>query len=219
MMYRKICNIALLVTSFFVFITWTLTNEISISHDYNGMFSQIIIFVINFASAFGFFRIFVSLTIYILERLKIAKKAIFASSFFEGRWVGYYVSPENNKPIVFFQIIEQSIDVVHILSEDYNVDDSNSYRGVWKSEGDVSIASKKSSLSYLYNFDSTTPNSVTFGMFNATFHKKGILSIPCIINGHAFNLHSKTKFRVQQIKVSDSIVMGGNDKKNFYKKP
>ncbi|MCL2809186.1 MAG: hypothetical protein FWD24_03860 [Treponema sp.] len=217
MLYRKICNIALFFTSIFAFFTWSLTNSISFPY----LDNIIIKFLINFASAYGFFRIIVTFAAFILERIPIVKKKIFKSSYFEGTWVGYYQSPSDDKHVVFYQTIEQSFDNAQILSKAYNLEDMN-FRGIWISTSSISIKPQESELSYLYKFDSSSNNNLnTNGLFIANY-QKGKSKIPFRITGHSFNVTAKTKIKTELIKVSDKTII--NDEKkvkqdalNFYK--
>ncbi|MCL2243661.1 MAG: hypothetical protein FWC03_04245 [Treponema sp.] len=206
MLHRKIYNIALIVTSIFVFFTWSLTNTINLPFFEN----RVILYLVNFASSFGFFKLFVIITTYILERITFVKKIIFGSSYFEGIWIGYYTSPTDGKTRIFFQIIDQTIDDVNIFSRSFILD--KTYRGSWKSTNDVSINPKKSELSYMYEFDGVDTTDHTHGMFIGSFCKKGILKTPFSMTGNAFNYYSKVKIRTELIKVSNSTVLKDYDK-------
>jgi hypothetical protein len=187
--------------------TWKLTETIDFSRINNIAIQDSIIFLINFISAYGFFNVFVSLIAGILERCQLVKKIILGSSYLEGTWVGYYFTPENT-PIVFFQIIEQNTEQIHILTEAYYENKRN--RCKWYSISEVSIDTLRSTLNYLYDVDminkNEQDNSRSLGLFISTFHKKknGFLKYPCRINGYAFNLNSQTKLKTVQIKYSDS---------------
>ena len=90
MIYQKICNCALFMTSIFVFITWSLIDTIDFSN-FDNIISEIIAgYIIKFVLAFGFFNSIVLVTVYFFDKIPFMKKIIFGSSFFEGVWVGYY---------------------------------------------------------------------------------------------------------------------------------
>ena len=151
MFYRKICNIALILTSIFVFYTWSFTNSVNFPYFEN----KILVYFLNFVSAFGIFRLVVFIAVNILERIKLVKKIIFGSSYFEGTWVGYYFSPYDNKLVIFYQTIFQTIEDVNIFTRAYNEEDM-SYRGIWTSISTVSIKPIESEMSYLFKFVGST---------------------------------------------------------------
>jgi len=214
MIYKKICNGALFVTSIFVFVTWSWIDISNLGYFDNKIITTIIEMVLKFISAFGFFSIIVSITAYILVKIPLLKKIIFGSSYFEGRWVGYYVAPSDNAHVIFYHIIEQNIDYTNISTWSYNVSDM-SFRGLWDTTSEVSINIKKSEMSYLYEFDGINPSKHTHGMFTGKYFKEGIFKIPCRMTGHGYNSESHTKFLTETRKISHSTIMNNNDKSRF----
>jgi hypothetical protein len=188
-----------------VFLIWPLINSIDTT-GINNQFLQVAVApLIGFISAFGFFSILASSIVYLLGKWRFLKKIIFSSTYFDGRWIGYYLSADGT-PVVFFQIIEQSIDSIHITTEAYHL--NKSYRCCWQSISEVSIDSRKSSFSYLYDVDVIYKNEISRGLFTAHYYKKGrIIKTPCRIHGHAFNLTAPKKMRTHQVKESDKITI------------
>jgi hypothetical protein len=191
----------------FVFIIWSWTSSIDVPYIQNEIIQFIVIYVINFISAFGFFSIFVSIARYLLEKPSVVKKKILGSSYFEGIWVGHYIGPGDKKPVIFYQIIEQAIDGAHISSYAYNVEDM-SYRGSW--EADFVLIDPRRLALFFYPYQWTGLERKADGQMKATsIQRKGS---PYRIDSNAFNMESKNLFRSEQIKISDKIVMNDNDK-------
>jgi hypothetical protein len=227
MLYKKICNSAILVTSILVFITWKglIKTELPISDlpFLKYVNQDVLKFVIGYFMAYGFFNFIVFFTINILIKITIEKKIILGSFYFEGTWIGYYFGPEKvydssdnvsyaarKVPVIFFQTIQQNIDEIIISNtEAYHKGDDNLYkthRCSWHSISNVSISSSGSLLSYLYHATSIqADDDLTLGLFTGTFHRKGIFNNPCRIQGQAFNTYSKKYIKTLQIKEKNSI--------------
>jgi len=200
MLYKRIYSIAVFLTSIFAFfIWWSLTDIVN-----DLIPSYILKFLVFTTSTFGFFKIFVSAMALFIERIQCAKKIILSSSYFEGIWVGYYYTPIDDKPVLFYQIITQTIECVDIETKAYNVEGMKE-RGFWKSIDKVYINPRNPKFSYQYYFDSNSDESMnTRGAFTATIlHESEKLSIPCKMEGYAFNHYSRKKIEMKQIKVSD----------------
>jgi len=232
MYYKKICNIALLITSIFVFNTWKMTNQTllpaigQIEFFKNEPIQNLTIFLINSISAYGFFHGFVFLIRFLIEKITLAKKIIFGPAYFNGTWIGYYYAPENEiEPIVCYMMMEQDSERISMNAEAYNYSD-RSYRCTWYSINDVFIDTPNALLHYIYE-GYGKKNQVKIngrGMFTGKFLKKGFFRNPYRIDGSGFNSLSAIMIRMVFKKSSENtIVMEGkkseliNKAINFFK--
>ena len=226
MFYRRICNIAIFISALLVFITWTLINNInfsflennqSIPNDFISFLNKnkfFITLLISFISAHGFFNLFVSIIIWLLEKTRRMRKIILGSLYFEGTWIGYYHVDEG-KPVVFFQTIEQDIDNIRCINTEAFHKDDKTYRCRWYSIGKVAIDYMTSSFSYIY-YATVVNNDVdgkrnARGFFTSSILKKGCLSNPYRISGEAFNTATKNEMRMVQIKDSDMVLIDSKE--------
>ena len=208
MVYEKIYTIAIFFTSIFVFTIWVLIGG-SIYVD--GADQKIYTVLLGIVFSYGFFGLFTNIILLLLNKSTKIRKIVLGPTYFEGTWVGYYMATENT-PVIFFQIIQQSIDDINITTEAYHID--RRYRCSWWSVSKVSADPRTLKLYYMYEIDKMVDeNEITIGIFNSNFlvNKKWGISNPCRINGYAFNLHSKEKVRVQQIKLRDTISIVNDD--------
>lgn len=203
-MYQKrICNIALLITSILVYVMWS---SLAVCAS-NLPHSVLINFLLFFIVGYGFFHLCVSLTKCVLEKSETIKRIIFGSSYLEGTWIGYYIW-EDKTPVIFFQIIEQNIDYIYVLTEAYHLD--KSLRCTWHSISDVSVDARHSSLLYLYQVDSIGKNTCLNGLFISKYLKRRWLCCinnPFRIHGYAFNLNSSIKTKTVQVKTSNNVII------------
>jgi len=224
MLYKRVCNVAVFFTSIVVFFIWlwlyNTTNDDFPNIFHSETIQYIVKFLIFITSTFGFFKISVSIMMSLIEKVQGIKKILLGSSYFEGKWVGYYMAPIENTPVVFFQIIEQTIEYISIRTKAYNAKDM-SHRGLWNSINDIYISPKKLEFSYQYEFISELDKSgPTYGTSTITnlYKKESIFKEPWKMDCYAFNLLSKERFRVELIKESDSITMDDNDEKKLLQK-
>ena len=206
MLYRKIFNLALFVTSIFAFfVAWPLV----INLPYHNEFVQFLAF---FVSASGFFNIFTSLAVYILEKIPVVKKTIFGLSYFEGKWIGYYAK-QGKRPYIFYVVMGQTLEHTHFSASIYSVENKR-HKGVWKSTGEVTINPLASEMSFLYEINMLSEKTPRHGLFQATFYKKGIFKTPWRIKGFAVTPVSGIKNKVEMKKVSNSsLVKDGDEEK------
>jgi hypothetical protein len=106
-------------------------------------------FLICSISAYGFFHLFVSRTVKVLEKNTVMKRKIFGTSYLEGTWIGYHFIESENKTVIFVLKIEQSINHMRISAEDYYTDMKP--RCKLQSIGTVSVDDGRSSLLFLYD--------------------------------------------------------------------
>jgi len=216
MYYKKIYNIALFFTSIVVFILWFNINLKTAESDVH----PVIKFFLSWIFAYGFFGSCVSVIVVLLQQCTTINQIIFGQSYFGGVWVGYYIIPagttsqdgkimaEEENPVIFFQIIEQNLQQISILTESYELPTEEfpkKFRCWWYPRSEVSIDSS-GTLSYLYEVDGIDgihKNSLFLGMFTSVFQKTGFWKNPCRLHGYAFNENSATKLLTEQIKVED----------------
>ena len=217
MLYKKVCNFALFLTAIFVFFTWSWVSTINISMFNNKILQSIIEYLFRYIFAYGFFNIIVFVSVNILMRLKFIKRIIFGSSYFEGRWIGYYISPIHKTPVVFFKIITQTIERIYIKSYAYNMNDKSQI-GTWHSNSEVTIDIEKSEISYFYEYIGVSENEQIHGIHRGGFFKKGILGNPFKINGYGYNFQSNTNIPTKIIKVDNTVVMKSDDDSKLLQK-
>ncbi|MCL2211374.1 MAG: hypothetical protein FWB95_05575 [Treponema sp.] len=200
MLYKKIFYLALLITSVLVFFTWSIIDNSNFLIMSDNVYLQMLFKILtSLILAYLFFYSIASFVIYLLNRLKKIKKFIFRSIYFEGTWIGFYRTKDNN-PIVYFQIIEQDIEHMHIYGEAYYL--NMNLRCSWHSTSEVTIEIKNATLSYLTDIELDINKVHIPGFFISTFFKKGIREIPWRIKGTSTSLNN-TNVSIEQIKVSD----------------
>jgi hypothetical protein len=215
MFYKKICNIAISLTSIAVFLIWASLYDIDLSYFKNSCVQYLIKTLIGLVFAFGFFKMLVFAIIFLIEKSSRFKRCVFDSSYFEGIWVGYYIAPIDGRHVIFYQIIEQTTEHIQISVQAYHADD-RSYRGNWKSIHMVFINPKEARLIYSYEFTGISQNEqpVSRGLFEADFQKDA-KKIPCRIEGNAFNFITKMRFKMDIKKESNNPVIENNDNKKL----
>ncbi|MDR0437125.1 MAG: hypothetical protein LBH22_02345 [Bacteroidales bacterium] len=217
MYYKRICNIALFVTSIVVFYVWTtigyLLGNVDEASLY-GLSKYSTQLLISFICAYGFFHFFVTLTIKVLEKSVIVKRIVFGSSYLEGTWVGYYFSPPNI-PVIFVQKIEQGTDHTHISSDSYHLD--LGFRCKWQSISEVSIDIKKSSLLYMYEVESIDKKTRAHGLCVLEFLQKKYSMIrrnPHRLSGYVFNTGTATRINILLVKISDDTCISSEEEQH-----
>jgi len=206
MHYKRIYNIALFSTSILIFIIWSIIIPVIKTFNIGSvLIENMIRFLISSVFAYGSFHAIVLLIVGLLKRVMFVKRLIFGPSYIEGTWIGYYFAGKNNIPVIFFQIIKQDIDEIHILSQCYHTD--KTYRCAYNSIGEVSIEPSSSSFRFLYNVDRIDKKEVHYGMVisKLQFEKRRFSKFPCRITGYSYYLGVHQKQFVVQTKYSDSI--------------
>jgi len=196
--YKRICNIAILMASFLVFIVWSIINGIDFSvYNLQGFWAYGINFFISFISAYGFFNLFTSLITKSLHKITWVKRLILGSAYIEGIWIGYYTAPHRH--YLCYVIVEQGIDKsTDISGFSFSVD--KELKNIWNSDGEVSI--DKNSMRFQYVLTSTNDNANYDGFVKYTLHEKRQLKNPCLISGSAFNLETPMKIHAELKKSS-----------------
>jgi hypothetical protein len=199
MYYKKICNIALFGTSIFVFVIWSLFQNIDISKIGIEKVQYIVKIIFTMIYAYGFFNLSVHVLIKLLIKIPLVKKIIYGSSYIEGTWIGYYFNMNN--PYLCSLHITQTIEKTNIMSKAYYL--NNSIRGHWDSKSDVTIEKSNNLLSFLYEVKLSDLNASYDGMAQLFLQIKGMLKNPYKMDGFAYNLKSRIKLPMYLMKISD----------------
>jgi hypothetical protein len=200
MYYKKICNIALFGTSVFVFIIWTLFQNIDCSKigaELVQFIAKLIFIMIN---AYGFFNFSVVLLIKILIKIPLIKKLVFTSSYIEGTWVGYYYNMD--KTYLCSLHITQTIEKTIIRSKAFYF--NYQLRGHWDSISDVTMEHSNNLISFLYEVKLNDESASYDGMAQLFLQIRGVLKNSDKMDGFAYNLKSKVKLPMYLKKINDN---------------
>ena len=206
MHYKRVCNIAILMTSILVFLVWTLISYINFARfNITGLWVYVINFAITFIVAFGFFNLFTIAITKLLYGVTWIKKIMLGTSYIEGTWVGYYLSTSNNINLCYVTI-EQSIESPTIING-FSFSVRGAYKNRWNSNGEVSIDLTKNTLSFLYEISLLNDDIPRIGFVNYRIHGKRRFKNPYLITGEAFSPGTSkmhTSFKKYSDKATDT---------------
>ena len=202
MYYKKICNIAISIASIFVFIIWSIINNIDFSkYGIHGFSVVIISFFISLVSAYAFFNISTSIIAKFLLKITLIRRLLFGSAYIGGVWIGYYKTPDRD--YLCYVTIEQNIDKPTVINGfSFNV--KKELRNIWTSDGEASI--NKNNLRFQYNVTSIDDNANYDGFVRYILHEKKRFSNPHLITGSAYNLETDMKIHTELKKYNHKLL-------------
>ena len=131
MVYQRLCNFSLWLTSLVVFTVWYFLIRVPALQSNNPIIFYVYSTLLGIVFAYGFFNLVLKIMMWFAQQFLPIKKWLFASAYVEGIWVGYYKNL-NKEVILYFETIEQTVENTTIFGESYFLTNLE-YKGSWKS--------------------------------------------------------------------------------------
>lgn len=196
MFYKRIYSLSIAITSIFVYFIWNLTAKIEIQQIQSRALYHIVIWLMDFILAFGFFELVLKFITELLKRFHVVKRFVFGASYVEGIWAGYY---ENNRKIIYFvEQIEQDLEHTNVSGKGYTED--YSCIGTWKSKS-VMINEREGTMECIYESDDHDGNVIKKGTSYFTFNRRDGKSPPHSLRGYSIEIDNAVKIPSKEKKV------------------
>lgn len=196
MPYKRVYSLSVAITSVFVYFIWGITAKIEIQQIQNIILHNIIILLMDFILAYGFFKIVLNFIVSIIEKFRIVKRYIFGASYIEGIWVGQYEI--DNELFYFVERIEQDLEHINVSGKGYNED--SCCIGTWKSIS-VCINEKDGTMECIYESDDYEKSVISKGSSYFVFNRKNGKSPPHSLTGYSIEIDNPVKVQANEIKI------------------